>query len=121
MLEQLPVLVQESSQQHQVQPRRNCVLQQHQWNPSWPIHHSKAEAATSVEWTTDPAQLLAILQSEASFKVVFLGANGDVTTTLYEVPREHGWLTAPMVSPDGRFLAFTQRSYISDLVWLENF
>jgi WD40 repeat protein len=86
----------------------------------WPVHTSKTESVNSVGWAADATQLLAIFYSESTVKLVYLDSRGELTS-LYEVPTERAFLTNPIGSPDGQFLAFTQRSYISDLVLLENF
>lgn len=86
----------------------------------WPVHILQTEWVFSVGWSADAKQLLAIVGSDSSFKLVTLDANGKCTV-LYEVPTKRGWLTGPIASPDGRYLAFTQRTYMSDLVLLENF
>ena len=87
---------------------------------TWPVHILKTERVSSAGWAADARQLLAILYSESTVKLVYLNASGE-TTNLYEVPPERAFLTFPISSPDGRFLAFSQRSYISDLVLLEKF
>jgi len=87
---------------------------------TWPTHLPSTVAVSSVGWSADATQLFAILYSESSMAAVYLDSHGNATR-LYEVPTERGFLTNPIGSPDGRFLAFTQRSYISDLVMLENF
>lgn len=87
---------------------------------SWPVHILPTETVGSVGWVADSTQLLAILHSQSTIKLVYLDADGRVTN-LYNVPAKRGWLTCPIPSPDGRFLAFTQRSYMSDLVLLEGF
>lgn len=87
---------------------------------TWPVHIPETEWVKSVGWSADARQLLAILASDSTFKLVNLDASGRCTV-LYQVPTDRGWLNGPIASPDGRFLAFTQRSYMSDLVLLENF
>jgi serine/threonine protein kinase len=87
---------------------------------TWPVHILKTESVSSVGWAADAKQLLAILYSESTVKLVYLDAGGE-TTNLYEIPAERAFLTFPIGSPDGRYLAFSQRSYISDLVLLEKF
>lgn len=86
---------------------------------SWPIHKLETQAVRSVSWTADDKRLVAILHSDIAADLVSVDSSGT-PTILYEVPSERT-VTAPLSSPDGRFLAFTQRTLISDLVLLESF
>lgn len=87
---------------------------------TWPISLAKAEWVQSVGWSADARQLVAVLYNESVFKLISIDPGGR-NTVLYQIPLDRAAVTFPIASPDGRFLAFTQRTYNSDLVLLENF
>jgi hypothetical protein len=62
----------------------------------------------------------AVALSDASSALISIDPSGKLTV-LHEVDPGRAWLGIPIASPDGRYLAFTKRTYISDLVMLENF
>jgi Tol biopolymer transport system component len=45
----------------------------------------------------------------------------DRTKVLLEVPTNRGWVNSPIPSPDGRYLIYTERTWPSSVVLLENF
>ncbi len=85
-----------------------------------PVHKAKSQSISSVAWAADSKRLFVITRTDASTALASVGA-GYTLTTLYELPSQRAFLSWPLVSPDGRFLAFSQRTYVSDLVLLENF
>ncbi len=85
---------------------------------AWPL--SKPQLIDDVAWEGDGKRFFAITDLESSVALEFIESDGRLTP-LYEVPADRGTLAYPIASPDGRFLAFSQRTFISDLVLLENF
>jgi Tol biopolymer transport system component len=68
----------------------------------------------SLTWTPDGKALFAAVQS-TNYLVVRIEADGK-TRVLLDKGREH-WLFAPISSPDGRHLAFSQQTFENN-VWL---
>ena len=64
--------------------------------------------------------MFATAVSESSTALISIDPKGNLTV-LHEVAPEQAWLGMPLASPDGHFLAFTKRTYVSDVVMLENF
>jgi hypothetical protein len=64
--------------------------------------------------------LFAIALSESSSALISVDPVGRLAV-LHEVDPRQAWIGMPIASPAGRFLAFTKRTYISNLVLLENF
>jgi hypothetical protein len=54
------------------------------------------------------------------FALLSIDAHGN-HKVLYEIPVGAGWIASIVLSPDGRSLAFTERTYINDVTLLENF
>ncbi len=75
---------------------------------------------TSVSWAADGQGLFAIAETESSVALLSVSREGRLSV-LQEVDKKKAWLFWPLASPDGRFLAFSMRTYQSDLVMLENF
>jgi Tol biopolymer transport system component len=72
----------------------------------------------SLSWAKDGKALFAAAQS-TSYMIVRIDADGK-TRVLLDQGREH-WLYAPISSPDGRQLAFTQQTFENNVWLLENF
>lgn len=87
---------------------------------SLPIHGSGWKFLTGISWAADGKRLFAITLSELSSALVSIDPGGRLAVLL-EVDPGQSLLFLPIPSPDGRFLAFTKTTYVSDLVLLENF
>jgi serine/threonine protein kinase len=87
---------------------------------AWPVHTSEPRLMADVFWAADGKRLFVISSTNASTTLASVGPNG-AWTMLYDLPFSRGFIKVPLPSPDGRFVAFTQRTYISNLVLLENF
>jgi len=85
-----------------------------------PIKNSKWQYVTGIGWAADGKRLYAILFSESSVVLVSVDQRGNIKV-LQEIDPEQSHLGSPLASPDGRYLAFTKRTNVSDLVMLENF
>ncbi len=85
-----------------------------------PVHGWKWKYLTDIGWAADGKRLFAITASESSSALISIDPAGRLAI-LHEVDPGQAWLGLPIASPDGRFLAFTKRTYVSDLVMLENF
>ena len=72
----------------------------------------------SFSWAPDGKALFAAAQS-ANYMIVRIELDGK-TRVLLDEGREH-WLVAPIVSPDGRHLAFRQQTWETNVWLLENF
>lgn len=75
---------------------------------------------TSIAWAADGKKLFTIAVSPSSWALVAIAPDGQ-SKILYDADPDQAWLGMPVASPDGRFLAFTKRAYVSDLVMLEEF
>ncbi|MGD0630561.1 MAG: protein kinase [Terracidiphilus sp.] len=72
----------------------------------------------NVDWSADGKALFAAVQTTGYF-IARVELDGK-TRVLLDQGRVH-WLSYPRVSPDGRFLAFSERTYESNAWLLENF
>src|SRR5262249_1631831 len=72
----------------------------------------------NLAWSADGAALFAATQS-TSYQIARIGLNGTASTLLDRGRSQ--WLNYPCPSPDGRQLAFSQRTYQSNVWLLENF
>jgi serine/threonine protein kinase len=72
----------------------------------------------NVDWSADGKALFAAAQTTGNF-IARVELDGK-TRVLLDQGRVH-WLSYPRVSPDGRFLAFSQRTFESNAWLLENF
>jgi Tol biopolymer transport system component len=85
-----------------------------------PIHGWKWKYLIDVCWSADGKHLFAITNSESSSALISIDPTGKLAV-LQEVDPGKAWIGLPIASPDGHYLAFTKRTYVSDLVMLENF
>ena len=76
----------------------------------WHIH--------SLSWARDGNALFAAAQS-TNYMIVRIEADGK-THVLLERGKDH-WLSSPVSSPDGRYLAFSQQTFENNVWLLENF
>jgi DNA-binding winged helix-turn-helix (wHTH) protein/Tol biopolymer transport system component len=74
----------------------------------------------SVGWSPDNQHLYVSGISDASFKILLVGLDGNFKGLL-ELPSGQGWLTAPRPSPDGRYLAYFVQLYEHNVTLLENY
>jgi eukaryotic-like serine/threonine-protein kinase len=72
----------------------------------------------SLSWANDGKALFAAAQS-TTYMIVRIESDGK-TRVLLDEGREH-WLDAPVASPDGRHLAFAQKTFENNVWLLENF
>jgi Tol biopolymer transport system component len=84
----------------------------------WPI--SQRQFVIDLGWAADSKYLFLTAQLDSSVVIASMDSKG-APTTLYKPASDQTWIGAPIASPDGHFLAFTQRSYVSDLVLVEKF
>jgi hypothetical protein len=75
---------------------------------------------TGIAWAADGKGFFAIALSDTSSALISVDPAGKLTV-LHEVDPGQASPGRPIASPDGRYLAFTKRTYVSDLVMLENF
>jgi len=85
---------------------------------TWPV--SNTQFVVDLAWAADGQRLFLSTQLDSSIVIASMDSKGTVTT-LYKPASDRTLLAFPIASPDGHLLAFTQRSYVSDLVLLENF
>jgi serine/threonine protein kinase len=73
-------------------------------------------------WSPDGRSIYVGAQrvADSAFTIFATDLAGN-TKVLVEVPENQGWLANPLPSPDGHFLAFTERTYENNVAMLENF
>lgn len=74
----------------------------------------------SVAWSADGNHLFATAYSDASTVLLLIDLRGNLQV-LDEVPPGEAWLSAPVPSPDGHYLAYMKRTYESNVMMLEHF
>jgi DNA-binding winged helix-turn-helix (wHTH) protein/Tol biopolymer transport system component len=72
------------------------------------------------QWSPDGHFIYVGAEGPDSFAIFTTDLAGN-TKVLVEVPMNQGWLASPLPSPDGHFLAFTERTYENNVTMLENF
>ena len=85
-----------------------------------PVRDWKWQFLQHIGWAADGKHLFALAGSPSSFSLLSIDAKGN-PRVLYEIPVGAGWIASILPSPDGRSLAFTKRTYIKDVMLLENF
>lgn len=85
-----------------------------------PVRDWKWQGLPEISWAADGKSLFALAGSASSWALLSIDAKGN-PKVLYEVPMGAGWIATIVPSPDGRFLAFTKRMFINDVMLLENF
>jgi serine/threonine protein kinase len=85
-----------------------------------PLKGWKWKYFTGICWAANGKQFFATAASESSSALISIDPAGRLAI-LHEVDPGQAWIQMPIASPDGRFLAFTKRTYVSDAVMLENF
>jgi eukaryotic-like serine/threonine-protein kinase len=73
-------------------------------------------------WSADGHQIyVEAAKSSGSSWEIFLTDLAGNTKVLVEIPGGQGWLCCPRPSPDGHFLAYTERIFETNVTMLENF
>jgi eukaryotic-like serine/threonine-protein kinase len=85
-----------------------------------PVRDWKWYSLQQISWAVDGKSLFALARSDSSFDLLLIDAKGNARV-LYEIPAGTGWIASIVPSPDGRSLAFTKRTYVNDVMLLENF
>lgn len=73
-----------------------------------------------VNWSSDGSHLYISGGRGGSFAILETDLAGDLKI-LKDLPGTQGWIFNPIPSPDGRYLGYTQRTWPSSIVMLENF
>lgn len=74
----------------------------------------------NVNWSSDGNQLYVTGWFASSNAILSVDLAGNMKVLL-EVPAGQAWLTTPVPSPDGHYLAYTKRSFEQNVSLLENF
>jgi eukaryotic-like serine/threonine-protein kinase len=85
-----------------------------------PVRDWKWLFLDGIRWAADGKNFFALTTSTSSFALLSIDATGN-PRVLYEVPAGTGWMISMVPSPDGRFLALTKRTFVNDMMLLENF
>ena len=85
-----------------------------------PVRDWKWEYLQHIRWAADGKHLFALAPSTSAFSLLSIDEKGN-PRVLYEVPAGTGWIASIVPSPDGRSLAFTKRTFVNDVMLLENF
>jgi hypothetical protein len=80
----------------------------------------KWDQMQSVAWSADGGHLFGTAWSETSTVLLFIDLRGNLEV-LAEVPQGEAWLSYPVASPDGRYLAYMKRTFESNVMMLEHF
>jgi eukaryotic-like serine/threonine-protein kinase len=72
-------------------------------------------------WSPDGRRIYVSAFSNSSSWTIFLTDLAGNTKVLNEMPGGQGWVCCPLPSPDGRFLAYTERIFETNVAMLENF
>jgi Tol biopolymer transport system component len=86
----------------------------------WPVRDRKWQFLRNINWAADGKSFFAHAQSASSIALVAIDPNGN-PRVLCEFPVGAGWVDSIVPSPDGRSLAFTKRTFVNDVMLLENF
>jgi len=74
----------------------------------------------SVAWAADGSHLFATAFTGTSFVLIFIDLRGNLQV-LTEAPWAEAWLTNPVPSLDGHYLAYMKRTYETNVMMLEHF
>jgi len=74
----------------------------------------------SVAWSADGSHLFATAWSETSNVILLVDLRGNLQV-LAEMPPAEAWLSNPVASPDGHYLAFMKRTFENNVMMLEHF
>jgi len=74
----------------------------------------------TVAWAADGSHLFATASSGTSYALLFLDLRGNLQV-LAEAPAGRAWLHHQVASPDGHYLAYTKRTWESNVMMLEHF
>jgi len=85
-----------------------------------PVQDWKWGFLSIISWAADGKTLFAQAQDSLSFALISIDTNGN-PRALQEMPTGSAWIADIVPSPDGRSLALTKRTYLDDVMLLENF
>ena len=85
-----------------------------------PVRDWKWQFLQQITWAADGKHLFALAPSTSAFSLLSIDEKGN-PRVLYEIPGGTGWIASIVPSPDGRSLAFTKRTFVNDVMLLENF
>ena len=85
-----------------------------------PVRNWKWQYLQQVSWAADGKSLFAVAETASSWDILSIDARGT-PRVLYATPMGVAWFPSIIPSPDGRSLAFTKRTFVNDVVLLENF
>ena len=74
----------------------------------------------SVAWSADGSHLFATAYEDASIVLLLIDECGNLKILDETTPGE-AWLNSPVPSPDGHYLAYTKRTYETNVMMLEHF
>jgi eukaryotic-like serine/threonine-protein kinase len=74
----------------------------------------------TIAWAPDNQHIYVSSSFDDKFQIASVTLDGKVKN-IVSVPGGSAWITDPLPSPDGRYLAFVLRRYESNVVMLENF
>jgi len=73
-----------------------------------------------IGWAADGKSLFALAPSASSYAILSIDGKAK-SKILYQFPVGSAWIDGIVPSPDGRSLAFTKRTFVNDVMLLENF
>ncbi len=85
-----------------------------------PIRDWKWQFLSVISWAADGKGMFAQAQNSLSVALISIDANGN-QRILQQVPAGSTWIADIVPSPDGRSLALTKRTYLEDVMLVENF
>jgi len=74
----------------------------------------------TLNWAADSKRIYVTGWSASSNAILSADLSGNIEV-LIEVPAGQAWICCPTASPDGRFLAYTERTFETKTTMLENF
>jgi Tol biopolymer transport system component len=85
-----------------------------------PVRDWKWQFLSVISWAADGKGMFVQAQNSLSFVLISIDANGN-SRVLQQLPAGSAWIPNIVPSPDGRSLALTKRTYLEDVMLLENF
>jgi Tol biopolymer transport system component/predicted Ser/Thr protein kinase len=74
----------------------------------------------TLNWSADSKRIYVTGWSASSNAILSVDLSGNIEAQI-EVPTGQAWICCPTASPDGRFLAYTERIFETKITMLENF